>query len=58
MWINPEESIVLQIKCSELVPSGDFSVGCTCRYEEGVKLREMCAQDAIIPVMYLYMVMP
>eukprot|EP01041_Mallomonas_annulata_P006979 gene6979-14185_t len=33
VWIPPDKSVVLQLKCSELVPSNQFSCGVTCRYQ-------------------------
>jgi len=31
VWIDPDRSVILQVKCAELVPSAQFSVGLTCR---------------------------
>jgi ATP-dependent DNA ligase len=38
-YIPPEESIVVTIKCAEIVPSAAFSAGYTCRFPRIVDIR-------------------
>eukprot|EP01035_Chromulina_nebulosa_P016894 gene16894-22383_t len=39
MYINPADSFVIQVKCSSIVESNQFSVGYTCRFPRVVRLR-------------------
>ena len=32
LLIDPSKSVVLQLKCAELIPTQNFSTGVTCRY--------------------------
>jgi len=39
VWIPPEHSIIVELKCAQLVMSNDFSVGMTCRFPRLRKIR-------------------
>lgn len=39
IWIPPEKSFVIQIKCAEITPSTSFSCGYTCRFPRFVCIR-------------------
>jgi DNA ligase 4 len=39
VWVPPERSIVIELKCAELVTSTQFSAGITCRFPRLRKIR-------------------
>ena len=39
VWIPPENSIIIELKCAELVTSTQFSAGITCRFPRLRKIR-------------------
>jgi DNA ligase-4 len=39
VWVPPENSIVVELKCAQLVLSSDFSAGITCRFPRLRKIR-------------------
>lgn len=39
VWIPPEESCILEVKCAEITPSENFSIGLTLRFPRVAKIR-------------------
>jgi hypothetical protein len=55
-WIPPEKSIVVELKCAEIVASNQFSAGYTCRFPRLRKIRydkdasEVMSLDDIVSI--------
>ena len=54
VYIPPELSIVVQLKCAELVPSAFFSAGVCCRFPRIAHIREDKSYTDIMSIKELY----
>lgn len=54
VYIPPEQSIVVQLKCAELVPTANFSAGITCRFPRVQHIRHDKAYTDIMKLSDLH----